>query len=241
MKLLLDVGNTRLKWATATDTLGAVSAAVHAGNPIAWFRAQRWPAVQEVWLACVPSLRDEPCWREAVRAACGREPQIVIATAQWQGLRNAYAEPHKLGVDRWLAMVALWAEQRSAFCVAAAGTALTFDRVAADGRHLGGLIAPGLGASQRNLLKVTVTEAPAQDAYHQGLGQHSEEAIRQGSYFAARGVIEHALRAPGADPAERRILTGGDAPALLAQLPAPWTLKPQLVLEGLLALSRTSA
>lgn len=241
--LLLDVGNTRLKWALWDDQFKQIEAIVHEDDPVAVFARSDWPRVEQVWIACVPRLRDEARWREAVHNRCGLDPHIVISPAQWKGLNNAYAEPHKLGVDRWLSMAALWNERWAPFCVVGAGTALTFDRVDGQGQHLGGLIAPGLGSAQQSLLQVTVTlsSPTAASAYHQGLGQHSEEAIRQGSFFAARGVIEHALRAPHADAREQRFITGGDAETLLPHLGEGWTHRPHLVLEGLLALARDGA
>ena len=238
--LLLDVGNTRVKWATSNGGLSQPQAAVHDGDPVGWFARQDWGQPARVWLACVPSLREMPRWQAVVRERCGCEPHIVISQAEWNGLTSAYAAPEKLGVDRWLAMLALWNECRGPFCVAAAGTALTFDRVDAQGRHQGGLIAPGLGWSQRSLMKVTVTAGDSDYRYHDGLGQHSEEAIRQGSFFAARGVIEQGLRAPGVAAGEQRFITGGDAEILLPHLRSDWMLRPHLVLEGLLALARSS-
>jgi type III pantothenate kinase len=236
--LLLDIGNTRLKWALWDGALQAAPPQPHGDQPVELFRQRQWPAVGQVWISCVPRLRDEAQWRAAVRERCGLDPAIVRAQAEWRGLRSAYPQPEKLGVDRWLGMVAAWAEARTPFCVLGAGTALTFDRVAADGRHGGGLIAPGFGSMQNALLNVTVTPPGAQPhVYDDRLGSDSESAIRQGAWFAAQGVIERALHAaPAAD--ERRIVTGGDAASLAPALGAGWSLRPHLVLEGLLALAR---
>jgi type III pantothenate kinase len=237
--LLLDIGNTRLKWALWDGALQAAAPQPHGDQPVELFRQRQWPAVGQVWISCVPRLRDEAQWRAAVRERCGLDPAIVRAQAGWRGLRSAYPQPEKLGVDRWLGMVAAWAEARTPFCVLGAGTALTFDRVHGDGRHAGGLIAPGFGSMQKALLNVTVTASGTHAHVHDDrLGHDSESAIRQGAWFAARGVIENALRAtPAAEPAERRILTGGDAEQLLALLPPGWSHRPHLVLEGLLALA----
>lgn len=238
MILLLDIGNTRMKWALWEREFREVEALPHENDPLEKFRRRDWPRPEQVWIACVPSLREEARWREAVQNRCGVEPHIVISPAEWRGLKNVYAQPEKLGVDRWLAMAALWSERWAPFCVAGAGTALTFDRVDANGRHIGGLIAPGLGSAQRALLNVTVTPADGGAApYHDALGQSSEEAIRQGAWFAAQGVIERAVRAPGLVEREQKFITGGDAEALLPALGAGWTHRPNLVLEGLLALA----
>lgn len=234
--LLLDLGNTRLKWALWDGALGPVQAQVHDDCAIDFFLARDWPAVQSVWIAAVPRLADRAGWTAAVQARLGRVPQFAGSSAEWRGLRNVYAEPQRLGIDRWLAMVALWAERPGPFAVLSAGTALTFDRVDASGQHLGGLIAPGFGQMQQALRQVTAVQGDETlPDYGPHLGRSSVEAIRQGAWFAAQGVIAQALRAPGAVPDERLVVTGGDAELL--QLGPGWERRPALVLEGLLALA----
>lgn len=238
MKLLVDVGNTRLKWALWDGELQPGEPLLHQGDPWAAFASRTWPAVEEVWLSAVPRLGEAARWQSVVQASCGIAPQLPRSRAEWQGLRNVYPQPERLGIDRWLAMVAVWQQRRGPFVVLSAGTALTFDRVDREGRHLGGIIAPGYGSALASLLQVTATATPAAvPADPRGLGTNSETAIRQGALFAALGAVEHCLRAPGEDPEEALVLTGGDAALLLPQLPGAWQLRPQLVLEGLLALS----
>lgn len=239
MMLLLDIGNTRIKQALWDGALHVGEALVHDGRPVDCFLAAAWPRVEAVWLAAVPRMAADERWREAVLQHCGVAPQQVRAAAQWQGLRNAYSEPARLGVDRWLGMVALWQQQAGPFALVSAGTALTFDRVSASGQHLGGLIAPGFGAMQRSLLQVTQVAATAasEAVLSGGLGRDSESAIRLGALHAAAGMVSRALASDGADAAERRVLTGGDAAALLPHLGAGFVLAPELVLQGLLAVA----
>jgi type III pantothenate kinase len=190
----------------------------------------------------VPRLADPAGWSAAVLAHCGLLPNFAQSAAEWRGLRSAYAEPARLGIDRWLAMVALWQQLRGPFVVVSAGTALTVDRVAADGRHRGGIIAPGYGSTLASLLKITATPGDASAAAEADhLGTSSESAIRQGALFSALGAVERCLQLPDRDPQEARILTGGDATALQAHLSGDWSLRPELVLEGLLALATAPA
>lgn len=242
MILLLDVGNTRLKWATWDGAFQFGDALIHHDKPLEQFAQKTWRGISAVWISLVPRVQDIAAWTAAVQQQCGLTPQFARSQAEWCGLRSAYAQPEKLGVDRWLALVALWNQQQTPFCVISAGTALTFDRVNAQGQHLGGVIAPGLGSMLHSLLHATRTPQSDQTHhYNNQLGRDSVSAIRQGAFFAATGVIAQALRAPGADPAERRIITGGDASALLPHLDGPWQHRPHLVLEGLLALARDQA
>lgn len=240
MRLLLDIGNTRLKWALHGTRLEPGAPRVHAGRPLQAFADLQLPRVEEVHIACVPRLLDASAWTAAVQSRWGLQPRIAASAAEWRGLRSAYAEPHKLGVDRWLNLVAGWSAVQGAFCVVSAGTALTFDRVDAQGRHLGGFIAPGLGGMLSSLSQVTAS-APVQGLPDsRELGRDSAAAIRQGAAFSAHGAILLALQAPGADAREQRIITGGDAPLLLSRLGEGWQHRPHAVLEGLLALATTS-
>lgn len=241
MILLLDIGNTRLKSAIWDGAMRAGVAHVHHDQPLQVFAEQSWPAVSSVWISLVPRLSDVSAWTMVVQRCCQLVPQFAHSTAHWQGLHSAYTKPDNLGVDRWLAMVALWHQQPAAFCVVSAGTALTFDRVNAQGQHLGGIIAPGLSATRNRLLNVTLRSADTHDQpdAHQ-LGRDSASAIRQGALFSALGAIDRALHAPGADANERRILSGGDASELQAHLQGAWQHRPALVLEGLLALAQSS-
>lgn len=241
MILLIDIGNTCIKSALWDGALRVDEPVVHHDKPLELFAQRSWPAVSVVWMSLVPRMNDVSGWTAVVQQKLGVTPQIARSQSEWNGLRSAYAQPEKLGVDRWLTMVALWHEYRKPFCVISAGTALTFDRVDAKGRHLGGVIAPGYGSMHRALLNATRTAAVDAPHHHDDqLGRDSMSAIRQGAFFAAMGVIERALRAPGAVPNERRIITGGDAPALIRHLPGGIEHRAHLVLHGLLALAQSS-
>lgn len=241
MILLIDIGNTCIKSALWDGALRVDEPVVHHDKPLELFAQRSWPAVSAVWMSLVPRMNDVSGWTAVVQQKLGVTPQIACSQAHWNGLRSSYAQPEKLGVDRWLTMVALWNEYRQPFCVISAGTAMTFDRVDALGQHLGGVIAPGFGSMQKNLLDVTrATHDEMSQRYDDQLGRDSMSAIRQGAFFAAMGVIERALRAPGAVPSERRIITGGDAPALICHLPGGIEHRAHLVLHGLLALAQSS-
>lgn len=239
MILLIDVGNTRVKWArTAGAGLADVGALAHAGAPAVALREHGLPEADAVWVSCVKSIN----WDElefGLRQVTGRDPHRAVAEPARDGLVNSYAEPARMGSDRWLAMLALWAGCRAAFCVVSAGTALTLDRVDSSGQHLGGLIATGLTSAQHALLSVTKgrPSAPLRP-YGEHLGCDTETAVRQAAYFSSLGVIERGLRSAGETPDEARVITGGDATALLPALGARWNHRPHLVLEGLEILAR---
>ena len=238
MKLLIDIGNTALKWAQAQDgTLTERGAIPHDGAPASALAALPSASVDAVWIAHVTGATHEAALIDAVRAQFGIAPQFARSTCDWQGLRNAYREPQRLGVDRWLAMIASWHAQRSAACVVDAGTALTADLIAADGTHRGGLIAAGLATQQRATLGATrfATHNIDATAYRADLGDDTESCVRQGALLACLGAIDRAAALAGSGA--QLLIAGGDAPLLLPQLDARWQHRPLLVLEGLLALA----
>lgn len=235
--LLLDVGNTRLKWGLAdAQGLRESGAVVHDGEPAEALRALHLPQPGELWVAHVTGAAHEARLSQTLKALLGRDPRYARSAAQWRGLRNAYAEPERLGVDRWLVMVAAWAERRTAACVVDAGTAMTVDCLDAQGRHLGGIIAAGLLTQQRAVLGHTrFATRDVAATYDGGLGLDTEACVRQGAMLACLGAIDRAAARAGAGA--RCLLTGGDAALLLPHLDGRWEHRPHLVLEGLLRLA----
>lgn len=241
MKLLIDIGNTRLKWAFARDgQLGEPGAAVHAGIPAQLVAELPVEPVDSIWIAHVTGASQEPALIEALRSRYGLTPQFARSTASWHGLKNAYREPERLGVDRWLAMIAAWHEFHGPACVVDAGTALTADVIDASGQHLGGFIAAGLEAQQRAILGSTrfATRDVDGTAFREGLGNDTESCVRQGALLACVGAIERAAEKARADAA--LLLGGGDANILLPLLGVRWQQRRYLVLDGLIAIA-TSA
>jgi type III pantothenate kinase len=237
-KLLIDIGNTRLKWALLDghDAFGECGVTVHGGDPAATLPDLAPLQPSEVWIAHVTGSEHGERLSAAVRERYGREPHHARSAAVWRELRSAYAEPERLGVDRWLVLVAAWAQQHGACCIVDAGTALTVDAIDAEGRHLGGIIAAGLDTQQRALLGNTrFGTRRRRRRYHGGLGNDTEACVMQGAVLACLGAIDRACAAAGSGA--RRLITGGDAAILLPHLGAGWEHRPHLVLEGLRAIA----
>lgn len=242
--LLLDVGNTRLKWATCQDGPvgssgpgGPGGAIVHDGEPAAALQALDETAPDAVWICSVAGPAHDQRLAETCLRRWGIAPQFAASESVRDGLYNRYAEPQRLGVDRWLALLAAWLETRGACVVADAGTALTVDGIDAGGRHQGGIIAAGLRTSENAVLGATrfpTRQTPL--APHAALGLDTETCVRQGAMLSVLGAID---RAAGVITGARRYLCGGDAQTLLPLLGPGWEYRPSLVLEGLLAVART--
>ncbi len=233
MKLLLDLGNTRLKWALCDG---------HAPGPMqaaALSAAIRLPAADEAWLAS--STRD-PAHLAAVEQALAvagiARVRRVGPPHDGGGLRLAYAEPATLGVDRWLMLrAARVLAPGEAVLLAGAGTALTIDALAADGQHLGGLIAPGPRAMREALL----ARAPhlVDGGELVDFAGNTRDAVHSGSLLACAALVErqHALLAARAGATPRLLLAGGDAGRLRPALRIDHAEIPDLVLRGLALLA----
>lgn len=233
-RLLIDVGNSRLKWALADQQamLGPAQALAHGGDPASVVELLSVPtSVHDVWIANVTGEAHGERLAAALAMRHHLSPRFAKPIEGLQGLRIAYQDPARFGVDRWLALLAAWSRERVAACVVSAGTALTFDAVDDRGQHLGGVIASGLMTAQQAVLGATRFAAAGPEIhYTAGLGTDTEACVRQGALHACVGLIERLAARYGG---QRAYLTGGDAETLRPHLSGDWMVVPDLVLEGL--------
>ena len=239
MRLLLDLGNTRLKWALqgdATEWLahGALDWQANVGDKL----AEAWrglPGPKQAVAASVVDGARERQVAEVIQQVFGCSPHWLRTPATACGVRNAYAEPQRLGVDRFLAMVAAHAAHRAPCVLVSAGTALALDALAQDGRHLGGLIAPGVHLMQQSLLDATALVRPQRAGDILELADNTADAVTSGCWQAAAALIErfHAHMLPLLGGVAVLILDGGDAPQLAALLSIPAQLTKDGDLGGL--------
>jgi type III pantothenate kinase len=245
--LLVDIGNSRVKWARLeNDVLGEQRAAAHAGWSAGEWRAALFDGarVDRVLAASVAGGASIAALDAAARAVTGKGIERVMTQRKVAGVVNGYADPALLGVDRWLAAVGAYRRVGGACVVADIGTAATIDVVAADGRHRGGYIVPGPHLMVASLMQGTsdlasfrATSPPGGSA---AFADNTRDAIERGCRVALAAWVERCVRdaerAVGAAP--RLLLTGG----ALAEL-APWLRVageqvPDLVLRGLAEIAR---
>lgn len=246
MALLIDVGNTRIKWARFEGgVLQPQSAAPHAdwnAQTLIETILQRGGRSDRVLVSNVAGTRMADVVRAAVAQAWQLEAQFITSTAMAGGIRNAYPQPAKLGVDRWLAMIGAHALERGAVCIVSVGTAMTIDALAADGRHLGGVIVPGPDLMISSLLTNTsdIAQRAQQGSASEGLfADNTLGAIRQGADHALGALIERAVgsmrRALNETP--KVLVTGGASDRVEKTVGVPYRAVPDLVLQGLAVLA----
>jgi type III pantothenate kinase len=238
MNLLIDLGNTNLKWALHSDgTLGEMRTVRHHGAlPIdlhaAW---EELSTPEQILLARVGADTLVDVLTRSCHSRWGREPRVVRVERRSHGVTVAYRDSERLGVDRWLALLAAHAHPSGPVLVVDAGTAITYDLLLADGRHLGGLILPGV-EMMRGALRAGTQIPPVEVAEcHAEWAADTASAIAAGSVQAPAALAEHLLHRLAAEAAERAelILTGGDAERLLRALRVPVRHQADLVLRGL--------
>jgi len=178
----------------------------------------------------------------------------VESRAKLSGVTNAYAEPHKLGADRLVAMVGAYhLDLSQAAIVIDSGTATTIDAIDSKGQHLGGLILPGLDLCSQSLLERTEQLAlfnEGYEAYEENIfSTDTRQAIENGSLYGLVGAIsnickkmeeEIKLRSLQNDRGKtivRKLVCGGSAKKLLLHLPSEFIYCEDLVIQGLKIIS----
>lgn len=234
MILDIDVGNTFLKWRChngGEPVRGRLlTERLHDGMPAEWPEKVTRIRVASVAGPVVAALISGYC-----QARWGLKPEFARTRHQAAGVINSYADPGRMGVDRWLAMLAAYNLGQGACCVVDCGSAITIDFVAADGRHGGGYILPGLRLMSKSLLANTAEVVADRDVAHFELtpGTDTSSAVFHGINFAfdaiQRQLIEQLDRdAPGC----RLLVTGGDG-ELFQRLAGRGDYRPELVMDGL--------
>ncbi len=249
MKLEMDIGNSRIKWRTRTeDAVSAEGVAANVSDLLG--ELERLQSPEEILVSCV---RGDVVVGEIAEWAMQQwrlVPKLAYVSAQASGVTNSYSDVSRMGVDRWLAMLAAYHRTQSACLVVDGGTALTIDVINNSGVHLGGYILPGLALAVRAIEENTGIRlqhhehSPAAE-----LGNNTEAAVLNGELAQIIALIEKVAnqlidnQTDGAETAGvKLLLSGGDANLLQAALADSHSIHveicPTLVLDGL-ALAET--
>jgi len=255
--LLIDAGNTRIKWALAAPgaALGhwlAQGAHMHADAAdfpaaltaaLATAHPDTAPAIGRVLIANVAgqAVRDMLAgWLAAPQLQI--PPQAIewfASLPQRAGIRNAYRNPAQLGCDRFAAAIGAHALcPGKAIVVANCGTATTIDAITAAGTFLGGMILPGLGLMATSLAKNTAQLPQVKPGkLPEGFADNTDDAILTGCLAAQAGAIERAFEL---HQAVECIISGGAAPYVAPAVPVPHRHVENIVMIGLHAALRSA-
>ncbi len=261
MILLMDVGNTRLKFScwdrenNEPAVLSQQEAIVHHGHfPLIIDEIQE--AIQQntrqsetgsqgrptrILVSCVAGKLAEQSIRESCQRCFNIDPEFARTQKNFKSLKIAYEQPDRLGVDRWLAILAAKGSlglKKTSVCVVDSGSALTIDIVSAKGDHQGGFIIPGFHLMYDSLLNGThEIHADKTSLNKLDWGKDTSEAVSQGALFALVATVNESYRCFKEQEGDVcMVLTGGDAELLAPYLNEADTClhTPELVLLGLL-------
>jgi type III pantothenate kinase len=246
MLLAVDIGNTNI-------TLGIFDG--ETPGPHLRFAANPQRTADEYGLAMLDSFRRSgmaavdfqaisigsvapeltPIFAEACISYLGIRPFIADVTME-TGLRSKYEDIRQLGVDRILGAAAAYKLYGGPACVVDFGTATTFDAVSADGFHLGGAIAPGIGITAETLfqraemlIKIDY-ERPASV-----IGRNMRQSLQSGLIYGYTSVVEGLVARFRAELGTdmKVVATGGFAEIMARETAAIDILAPGLILDGL--------
>jgi len=236
--LLADVGNSRIKWVGCeAGEFQRRGRAAHGTESWSELADRLWvdlPHPARVLIVSVAGPEARAELSQWVQRNWTIEAEFVVSATAACGIRNSYAEPERMGADRWVAMIAARALLGPRTCyVVDCGTAVTIDALAADGQHLGGVIIPGMRLMREALYRET-RQIPPETGEPHLFGQSTCDCVWGGALYAVASAIDGitermiASHGPGA-----RLLTGGGAEAVLPFLRGEYRLELDLIFSGL--------
>jgi type III pantothenate kinase len=255
MRLLIDAGNSRVKWALVQGMDWLRSGRLHVAqagelsqhlsghcDPSAG-SGQGLPGmdlhdIEQVWVSNVAgdAVARHICEIDLDRSV---KPHFVVARQQQCGVRNGYTQADQLGSDRWAALIAAWHLMREECLVVNSGTATTIDTLSAQGEFTGGLILPGVDLMLSSLGGATARLMTGRGVY-MPFPDNTADAMFSGAIQASCGAIQrqHVLLAHDSAPV---VMSGGAAGALQDHLKMPLRVVENLVLQGLLIIAQDAS
>lgn len=248
MMLLLDIGNTNLKYAVYEHgELSDIQSQPHAQdfNACLSSMVEQWPAVEKIWVA---NVAGEPAIKALTACLNHRgmvQPQFVTVMREQCGIKNAYQPLNQLGVDRWLTVLAARSVcPQGNVIVIDIGTAVKVEALNQNNQFLGGAIAPGFQLMRDSLVmrapgihdNVQVSDIPSH-----AIGDNTSKCVNAGVYYAVIGAIERLvleMKQQLRDENAQVLITGGGARHVMPLLNFPVQYELNLVIRGLLKVAQ---
>jgi type III pantothenate kinase len=171
MMLLIDSGNTRIKWAIVQgiDWLCSGILPVERAGELSQHLVEHCDEfskgmhdIEQVW---VSNVAGEEIGLHINNFSADRnvKPHFIVASEEQCGVRNGYSRPEHLGSDRWAALVGAWHLMNGECLVVNCGTATTIDALSGQGEFMGGLILPGADLMLSSLCDATAQLMTSRD------------------------------------------------------------------------------
>ena len=239
MILDLDIGNTLSKWWLKDADSSEIRSRGAVWTREEWRPGSDIPDLDVVEAVRISSVARKAVLEETVSLLHRQVGSVHVArsTREAMGVTNGYEEADRLGVDRWLGVLAGY-QLAGGCCAVDCGSAITIDFVLPGGRHLGGYILPGLRLMKESLKLGTRNVAIDPDSEAEELlapGRRTVEAVNHGIYMAAVSAINrvYAEVCDSEGVALPLIVTGGDARVVSRGIQVPHAVWPDMVYGGL--------
>ena len=240
MLLVIDIGNSRTKWALAgaDGALSEFEVCLNANLAASNLSA----AAQKADSVLIANVAGEAMAQQIALLLKPLAVNFLTASPQACGVKNGYTESATLGADRWAALVAAWQRTKHATVVVNAGTAITIDVLDEKGSFLGGSIMPGLRLMRESLSSNTA-QLTIGDGVVQNFPNNTQDAIATGNINAVAGAISIMLKRLEKQCGwlPKLILSGGDANKIADALKLNLKqviMMENLVLQGLVLLEK---
>lgn len=247
MILLVDIGNTRLKWAYLENNIFSFGGASrYDDKSLENILATIWkelPLLQQVYIASVAKKKIADNVQDWIKHNYSVTCQFLSSQNNFEKLHNAYRHPQQLGIDRWMSLVACYRNYQKPFAVFNCGTAVTVDAVDTHGKHIGGLIIPGLELMQQTLVKKTAgckMQSKLANKTDSLLAGNTHQAISGGSLYAIAAFIQKLTEELQHELGQNLtcLISGGDARAVFPLLSEKFIYEENLVLRGVEVMAR---
>ena len=243
MRLLFDIGNTRIKWALV-DGAEIIANGALSSNSTEFTQLSSQLSrydIDSAYACSVNSERTLSAVQDWLLTHYALQAVVIEVSQRVGKITNGYTQIDNLGVDRWVAAVgARRFIPNGDLIVVDVGTAITIDWLDADDVFQGGTILPGLVLMRDSLVSGTAHIESGHCHSTQIIGKTTAECVNSGVSYGALGAIERIVEEMRAliGREARIVLTGGGAESLISKLRLKVSYAPQLVLLGLLQLSQ---
>lgn len=244
MKLLLDIGNSRLKYLSldkGNRDYGVIDYQHDSISDSLSSILNNVPKPDEVYISNVAGDEVKRRLDHYLYDSCQLKARYAQVERSCLGIRNGYRDFTQLGIDRWLGVIACWQLKKGHGLIVDCGTALTIDALIdnkGEGEYIGGLIIPGVQL-MKSLLIENTQQIEQEPVYNQTVtslfGQSTSEGLSVGAVRAISSLIESSYKdfQSECDDTLNCILTGGAAALIQSHLDIPFEHEPHLVLTGL--------
>jgi type III pantothenate kinase len=241
--LLVDIGNTSLKWALVTGDKWRTAVPVAHKREWSSCFEHLWDELELPGQVLVSNVAGQDAARE-FRNWCAlhwdTELFFVSSEPLTCGIRNGYRDPQSLGVDRWMSLIGARSVTTAALAVVDCGTAVTVDLLDATNQFVGGAIMPGDQLGRNALNQDTAGISGIERDVVKVLGLSTNECVNSGVQLSIIGGVVRAIKEMEAMVGTELLVlvTGGGAEKIIPRLDVSAQYEPDLVLKGLYEVSR---